>query len=174
MTWFDYCLAAVALISVSIGLMRGFTREIFSLATWVAAFVVASLYGSEAARYLEAHIADAALRQLAGCGLVFLGVLLAGSLVTHIATLLVRASLFSASDRVLGGGVGLIRAVLLLLVFMIIAGHYDARRQHWWEKSLVLPHFTAAAQGLENLLPQRWLQWLRPAPSSLPSTPSDS
>ncbi|SEP70081.1 membrane protein required for colicin V production [Solimonas aquatica] len=172
MTWVDYCIAAVALISVLIGLMRGFTREILSLLTWVAAFVFAAWHGGKLAVHLERYISDPALRELAGCALVFLGVLLVGSLLTHLATMLVRDSLFSTSDRMLGGGVGVLRAVLLLLLFMIVAGHYEAQRRPWWKDSMIFPHFTAAAQGLEAMLPQRWLQWLHSVPQ--PSSPSDS
>lgn len=172
MTWVDYCIAAVASISVLIGLMRGFTREILSLITWVAALVVAVMYGSGVAKHLQQYIVDDALRALAGCGLLFLGVLLVGSLITHVATLLVRGSLFSTSDRMLGGGVGVLRAVLLLLVFMVVAGRYDASEQRWWKDSLILPHFVAPAHGLEALLPERWLQWLHTSPK--PSSPPDS
>ena len=45
MTLFDYLTLFVLLASVIISTTRGVVREVLSLASWVAAFVVANLYG---------------------------------------------------------------------------------------------------------------------------------
>src|SRR3546814_15729579 len=99
MTWIDYCIAALALISVLVGVMRGFTREVLSLLTWIFAFAFAALFGGRAATLLENHIHDPALREAVACGLVFFAVLLIGAIFTHLAVPAVLDSRFSASQE---------------------------------------------------------------------------
>src|SRR3546814_1185463 len=94
--------------------------------TWICAFDCAGLFGGRAATLRENHIHDAALREAVACGLVFFAVLLIGAIFTHIAVQAVRDSRFSASDRTLGGGVGVLRAVIALALFVLVAGRLGA------------------------------------------------
>ncbi|NGY06221.1 CvpA family protein [Solimonas terrae] len=172
MTWIDYCIAALALISVLVGVMRGFTREVLSLSTWIFAFALAALFGGRAAKLLEPHIADPALREAVACGLVFFAVLLLGAIFTHIAVQAVRESSFSASDRTLGGGVGVLRAVIGLALFVLVAGRLGAAEDPWWRQSTIVPHVVGLARGLETVIPQRWLDFISAAPARLQTTSS--
>ncbi|NKF24290.1 CvpA family protein [Solimonas marina] len=165
MTWIDYCIVALALISVLVGVVRGFTREILSLCTWVFAFLMAALFGGRAAYLLEGHIADPALREAVSCGIVFFLALLVGTIVTHFVVQAVRDSRFSASDRTLGAGVGVLRAVIVLVLFVIVASRLGAAQDGWWQKSRIVPHFVGIAHGVEALIPQRWLNFLSAAPA---------
>ncbi|WP_051361715.1 CvpA family protein [Solimonas soli] len=175
MTWIDYCIAALALISVLVGILRGFTREVLSLSTWIIAFAVAALFGDKAAGLLEARIADPALREAVACGIVFFLTLVFGAIVTHIAVQAVRDSRFSASDRTLGGGVGVLRAAIALVLFVLIAGRMGAAQDRWWQQSAVVPHFVGIAKGVETIIPQRWLDFLEPASSAAkPTSSTDS
>lgn len=172
MTWIDYCIAALALISVSVGVLRGFTREVLSLMTWIFAFAFAALFGGRAAGLLENHIADPALREAVACGLVFFAVLLLGAVFTHIAVQAVRDSRFSASDRTLGGGIGVLRAVIVLTLFVLVAGRLGASEDRWWRQSTIVPHVVGLAHGLETIIPQRWLNLLSAAPAGVQTTSS--
>lgn len=172
MTWIDYCIAALALISVLVGVMRGFTREILSLLTWIFAFASAVLFGGRAGHLLENHIADPALREAVACGLVFFAVLLIGAIFTHVAVQAVRDSRFSASDRTLGGGVGVLRAVIVLVLFVLVAGRLGANEDSWWQKSRIVPHVVGLAHGFETLIPQRWLDFLSSAPAAVQTSSS--
>lgn len=169
MTWIDYCIVALALISVFVGVLRGFTREILSLSTWVFAFLIAALFGGRAAVVLEGHIADDALREAVACGLVFFATLLVGAVVTHFVVQAVRDSRFSASDRTLGAGIGVLRAVIVLVLFVLVAGRLGAAQDRWWQQSKIVPHFVGLAHGVESIIPQRWLNLLSSKPVADPS-----
>ena len=43
MNWPDYAILGTILISVLVGALRGFMKEVFSLLVWAAAFVIAYL-----------------------------------------------------------------------------------------------------------------------------------
>lgn len=174
MTWIDYCIVALALISVLIGVLRGFTREVLSLLTWILAFAAAALFGGQAAGLLADRIADPALREAVACGLVFFAALIVGAIATHIAVQAVRDSRFSASDRTLGGGIGVLRAGIALVVFVLIAGRLGAAQDNWWQRSAIVPHFVGIARGVETLVPQRWLDYLQSPAASPTATQSSS
>ena len=52
MTWLDYALIGVLVISVAWGVWRGLVREAISLAGWVIAFLVANLFAAPLAELL--------------------------------------------------------------------------------------------------------------------------
>ncbi len=176
MIWVDYCILVVFLLSVLIGVWRGLTRELLSLLTWLFAFAMAWWLGDEAATMLASKVSDPTLRKaLAMAGTFFLGLLI-GALVTHAAVQAIRDSRFSPADRTLGGGVGLLRAALIVTLFVLVAGRLGARDDRWWQQSLLVEPFSALAQGMETVIPERWLSLLKPAQSqpsqAAPSSPS--
>ena len=65
MTLFDHAVLALIGFSVLTGLLRGFTREVISLASWAVAFLLASIYGGDAAPLLARQIPDESWRALA-------------------------------------------------------------------------------------------------------------
>jgi len=56
MTGFDYAVLAVLGLSAVIGIWRGLLREVFALAAWIAATLVAMLFAGEAAAMLPANL----------------------------------------------------------------------------------------------------------------------
>ncbi|MEW6168530.1 MAG: CvpA family protein [Pseudomonadota bacterium] len=163
MSWIDYCILFVFVASVLIGIWRGFTREILSLVTWIAAFVVAWLFSDVAASRLASHIGDATLRDAAGAALVFFAALFVGAVLTHFVVVAVRDSRFSPADRTLGGGLGLIRGAILVGLFVLVAGRMGADQRQWWRESAMIAGFTPLARGFESVIPERWLGMLKPA-----------
>lgn len=171
MTWVDYCIAAVFFVSILVGIWRGATREVLSLGTWVVAFVVAWLGGHRAAEFLRPWIADEVLREAAGCGLVFILTLFAGAVLSHFIVIAVRDSRFSPADRTMGGGLGVLRAVIAVSLFVVVAGRMGAHQDPWWQQSMLITRFQPLAHGFETVIPQSWLEWIGPD-MKLPNTPT--
>ena len=162
MIWVDYCILGVTLLSVVTGLLRGFTKEIFGLLTWALALILTWLFGDTAVGLLEGRISIPALRWLAGYAITFLGGLLIGSLASMLFVEWVRNSRLATADRTLGGGFGLIRALLIAGLFVMVAGNMGAKPEAWWQKSFFVPKLEWLADGLEHLVPETWLEKIRP------------
>ena len=62
LTWFDYGFIAVILISTVYGFFRGFTREIFSLATWFLAFWISKIFVGPVSEIFDELIISPRLR----------------------------------------------------------------------------------------------------------------
>lgn len=171
MTWIDYCILFVFILSVLVGVWRGFTREVLSLATWIVAFIAAWLLSGVVAAGLESRLANPALREAAASAIVFLLALFIGAVVTHLIVVAVRDSRFSPADRTMGGGLGLVRAVIAVSLFVLIAGRMGAGENNWWRESALIDRFAPLARGAETVIPARWLELLKP---SLPTNSSPS
>ncbi|HSW12461.1 MAG TPA: CvpA family protein [Solimonas sp.] len=165
MIWVDYCILAVFILSLIVGLMRGFTREVLGFATWIFAFGLAWLFGRSLASGLEGQISQPALRLVAAYVMLFLGGLLAGSLITYFMSEAIKESFLSLSDRALGGGFGMLRAALLVVILVLVGTQMGAQKQRWWSESLLIGSFQWLADGLASVLPERWLEALRPEPN---------
>lgn len=164
MIWADWVLLAALLVSIGIGVLRGFTREFFGLVSWIVAIVAALFLAPATLGWLEPHIATPSLRIAASYALVFFGFLVLGSIVTAVVSALVRKNTsLSAVDRSVGGGFGLIRGVLVCVVLVWLVGLTPARQDPWWKESRLIPPFEWLADGFRSMLPEKWQRYATPA-----------
>lgn len=176
MIWVDYCIVVIFLLSVLVGLWRGLTREVLSLLTWLLAIGLAVLAADALLDWpwLRERITDPSLRRAAAMSALFLCGLLLGALMTHFAVQAIRDSRFSPADRTLGAGIGLLRAVAVITLFVFIAGHMGGRDDRWWRESVLVGVFAPLAGSLETIIPESWLQQLEPASPTQHSQPTSS
>ena len=160
MIWADGFLLAALVISVLIGVFRGFTRELLGLVSWIVALAAALLLAPHAVPYLEPHVETPSLRIAAAYAAVFFGALLVGAIVTYVASTLVRKSPLSGVDRMVGAGFGLVRGVLIAVLLVWVVGMTPARKDPWWEQSTLIPPLDGLARGLQGLVPEDWQQQL--------------
>ena len=63
-------------------------------------------------------------------------------------------------DRFLGAMFGVARGVVLVLVFVLVAGLTTLPRQDWWQNAALAPPLAAAALSLAPWLPPAWAERL--------------
>jgi membrane protein required for colicin V production len=162
MIWADWFLLAALVISVLIGVLRGFTREVLGLLSWILAVVAALLFAPHALVYLEPHIATPSIRIAASYAVVFFAVLVLGAIVTSIVSMLVRKSPLSGVDRMVGGGFGAVRGALIAVLLVWVVGLTPARQDPWWKQSMLIPTLDDLARSFDSLMPEHWQQQLAP------------
>ncbi|WP_052378873.1 CvpA family protein [Polycyclovorans algicola] len=172
MNWLDYVILATLVLSTLVGVIRGVVREMFGLGTWVFAFVMAFYFADAAASALSGLIGDPALRVLTAYAGVFLAVLAIGAILTALLANWIRQTGLSAADRTLGGGFGLVRAVLLVGAGALLVDLAEAQDASWWQNSDLAGHFDIVRRAIAAMLPEAWLDALRPDPvdTSAPQT----
>lgn len=140
------------LISVSalIGLWRGFVREAFSLVTWVAALIVATLFSPGMQQLLQGHIDSPSVRAVSAFVILFIITLIIGALVNRLLVELVRITGLSGTDRALGMVFGLIRGGVIVVVLVALAFQLlqPVQQYQWWSTSLFIPTFLGAREWL--------------------------
>lgn len=136
MTSFDYVFLTIIGVSVLVSIMRGFIREILSLAGWVAAFFVARVYCLELAELLPAAIPSEPLRILAAFLILFLATLLVTSLLALAISLLFKQIGLSWLDRMLGAFFGLARGALIAVVLVLVGGLTSLPQDTRWRNAM--------------------------------------
>ena len=165
MNWADYVILAVFAVSILIGLMRGFTREVLGIIGWVLALWVAFTFTHQTSEWLVTRIETPSVRRAAAFGGLFLGMLLLTSLITFFVGRLVRQGALATIDRTLGAGFGVLRALVLVAALLWAAGTTSARQDPWWAQSALISRLEWTADVLKAIVPQRWIRMLE-SPSS--------
>lgn len=160
MEYVDYAVLGIIIISILVGSLRGFIKEVFSLAVWAAAFLVAFQYSGALAMMLESHIElPSARTSLAFAGL-FLSVLLVGGLITFLVAKLVEKTGLSGTDRLLGGVFGAFRGLILILFIMLVAGLTPIPKDPWWQQSRSIQSLMPLAEWSAQFLPDYILEYM--------------
>ncbi|KGD63231.1 colicin V production protein [Alcanivorax nanhaiticus] len=151
----DGIILIVIAISALLSVRRGFTREAFSLLTWVAAFIIARLFSPAFELVLEDQISTPSLRFIVAFGSLFALTLVVGALISHLLGELIRVTGLSSTDRLLGMVFGALRGILLMVVLVALGRQLFAADQ-WWQESSLVPHLvmmeTWTREMGENLL----------------------
>ena len=135
LTLLDLGLLAVMLISGLLAMVRGFMREILSIAAWLIAAAV-TLYGfARAEIFVKQYVTNELVaKAVAGLGL-FLLTLLIVSLFTVKISDLVLDSRVGALDRSLGFLFGLARGlIIMVVVFLFFSWLVPQKSQPEWVK----------------------------------------
>jgi membrane protein required for colicin V production len=153
MTIFDYVVIGIVGLSLLFGLWRGVVGEVIALLAWVLAIFAAVEFGGKVGQMLFTGIADPAVRMLAGCVTIFVGVLVVMALVRMAVRSMVKALGLSVSDRLLGMVFGLVRGVLVTMVLVGLGGMTAAPKQAWWRDATLAPPLETAVMAVRTWLP---------------------
>ena len=157
MSGFDWIIAAIFLISILVGILRGFIKEVLSLTSWILAFWLGNRYCQEAGEFLSGFInipADA-FRVAAGFALVFIGTLFLFAIISYIISKVFVHGAIKGTDRALGVVSGAVRAGAIVVAIMLVARGLGFENNQWWAQSQLLPHFLPTANYIEPLLPKK-------------------
>jgi membrane protein required for colicin V production len=153
MTEFDYAVVLAVGISVALGVFRGLIREAFSLAGWVAAFIVANTFAVEVGEWLRSAIHNETARLATAFILLFVMVLLVTGLSGMLLSKLFRIAGFGIADRALGAVFGLARGVAIALIAVMVAGFTAIPQQPFWRASLLAPPLETSVIAAKPWMP---------------------
>jgi membrane protein required for colicin V production len=161
MTWLDYAVIGVFAASLVLGAWRGLVREVLSILGWVIAFLSANLFAGPLGPSMPQAIPSPELRVAAAYLAVFVGSLVATSLVALLLSKIVKAVGLGGADRMLGALFGAARGLLIVVAAALLAGLTSAPRQPFWRDSASGPLLAQAALALQPLLPQTFAERMR-------------
>ena len=160
MTLLDYVVLAITGFSVLLGAIRGLSREVLALASWVVAFVVAGAYGGDVAPLLARQIPDESWRVLAAIIALFFVMLLLMSLIAMLVSRVIKSAGLGFEDRVFGGLFGLVRGLLVVLALVLLAGFTALPRQTVWKDAMLAAPLEKLAWFAKQWLPQGWSKFI--------------
>jgi membrane protein required for colicin V production len=150
--WLDIVLLVVIIVAAIVGLFEGFIRQVIGLVAVVAGLVLASLYYDAAAALFETFVKSELVSDFLGFILIFVLVLVAGSLLGHLITKAMKGPL-ALANRLFGAVFGFLSAVLIcgVLVFALVS--FGIARPAL-ETSVLAPACLGVTRGVVNMIPQ--------------------
>jgi len=157
----DIIILFATLVSVVIGWFRGLVKEAMSIAALLIAIWAAMHLGPYAGGWLGGTIDSTELQLWAGRFLVFVVILAVGAFLGWGVSKIVHLSGLSGTDRALGGLFGLMRAALLVGIFVLGGRYAGFDADLWWLESRIIPYGEYIADWIIEMAP-RGMEMLQP------------
>ncbi|HWZ50080.1 MAG TPA: CvpA family protein [Granulicella sp.] len=153
LNWFDWMLVAVLVYSTVAAFLRGFFREIFSLAGLVAGILLAGWNYPAVADRLSAWLGiSLTTAEIAAFLLIAVLVMVGCGLVGKVLATTARTIGLGFLDRLLGAGFGFARGFLLGVAVMVAAAAFTPHSE-WLQKSQLSLYFLDGAHAVSFVVP---------------------
>ena len=155
-TLLDVILLGVALISGLLAMVRGFSREVLSIVSWVVAAVVAFMFYEQVTPFVRQYVDQETVAQVIAAGGVFLVTLVIVTLITTRIADFIIDSRIGPLDRTLGFLFGIARGVLLMVVAMLFFNWLveEDKTPNWVAEAKSRPLLEDLGDSLVNILPE--------------------
>lgn len=154
-TLLDGILVGFTLVSAMLAMVRGFSREVLSVASWIAAAAAAYFFYPMVLPYVQPHIDNEKLAMGAAAGLVFIIALIVVTVVTMKIADFIINSRVGALDRTLGFLYGAARGILVVAVgLMFFNWLVGSNPPAWIANSKSKPLLESIGMKIENLMPE--------------------
>lgn len=154
-TLLDGILVGFTLVSAMLAMVRGFSREVLSIASWAAAAVAAFFFYKPVLPFVQPYIDNEKLAMAAAAAIVFVIALIVVTVITMKIADWIIDSRVGALDRTLGFLYGAARGILVvavgLLFFNWLAGE---RAPGWVANAKSKPLLESVGTWLESILPE--------------------
>lgn len=150
----DILIVVAIVVSMVVGVVRGFVKEAISIAALLGAIWAALYFGPSVGDISQSWISSNELQTWFGRVLVFAVILSIGGLAGWGIAKLVRLSVLSGIDRLLGSVFGAARGVLLVSVGLLGGQFAGFDNDGWWLRSNTIPYFEVVGEWIMVMAPQ--------------------
>ncbi len=145
MNGFDVALLVLLGVLVVVGMIKGMVRILIGLAALVTAFLVASRYHEPLATRLPDLTLEPETLRLVSYVLLFVCVMLAGSVVAWIVRKIVKAAMLGWADRLAGAALGAVLGVVLAALLVLPVAAYAPGGMRLLDRSALAPYVAAVS-----------------------------
>jgi membrane protein required for colicin V production len=153
MNQIDYVIITIVAISLLIGLLRGFVKEILSLLAWIVAIWIGLTFSRRFSVLLETIIEFPPARIAIAFVILLLLTLVISGVINYFADLLLEKTGLTGIDRLLGLFLGVARGGIVVALLVMLAGLTPAPEQPLWKSSNLIPYFKDLAFWLRKQIP---------------------
>ena len=154
-TLLDGILVGFTLVSAMLAMVRGFSREVLSIASWAAAAIAAFFFYKPVVPYVQPYIENEKIAMAAAAGVVFIVALIVVTIITMKIADFIIDSRIGALDRTLGFLYGAARGVLVVSVGLLFFNWLVGDKSPTWiAEAKSRPLLESIGTTLENMLPE--------------------
>lgn len=153
-TLLDGILVGFTLVSAMLAMVRGFSREILSIASWVAAAAAAYFLYPLVLPYVQPYVDHPQLSIVAAAGVVFVVALIIVTIITMKIADFIIDSRVGALDRTLGFVYGAARGILVVAVgLLMVSWLVGTNPPAWIANAKSRPMLESIGLKIQSLLP---------------------
>lgn len=171
LNWVDNIILLIFVVSIFVGLFRGFIREVLAVITWVAAFFISSMFATRLAAYfasspkfqatITSAASDSGMSAANSVSLVsvsisfiaiFVTVLIIGSIINYFISYAVDSHGISLTNRLLGAVFGFVRGFLIVLFLIFVIQLSPIQDQAQWAQSRFVAYYQPSVKWLEEMI----------------------
>jgi membrane protein required for colicin V production len=149
----DWVILAVVVISALISIKLGFVKEMLSIASWLAAFIIARIFSGHLEVLLVQWIETPSARYGAAFGILFAATLIIGAMINNLVGELVKVTGLAGTDRLFGVAFGVTRGLILVMAAVYGLQMTPVSKDPWWQESILIPHFELMVTWSKDILP---------------------
>jgi len=157
MTLFDGIILGVALLSALMGLVRGLTREVLGLASWIGGLSLTFMGMPFAQIIARRYIQNGMMADVSAAVGLFLLFIILFSVISHVLSGLIKHSVLGGIDRSLGLLFGVGRGIVVLCIFQLLVSYFIPRQKQPadFQNNRFAPMIYKGSDLILNLLPQQ-------------------
>lgn len=153
-TILDGIVLIVVLISATLAMVRGFVREVLSVASWVAAAAAAYYFYRPVLPLITPYVESRTVSTIIAAAAIFFVALIIASYITMRIADFVIDSRVGALDRILGFIFGAVRGILLLVIALLFFNWLAPNPPNWVSQGATKPFLDGVGRSLMAALPE--------------------
>jgi len=142
------------------GLLRGFLREVASLAGVISGIFLANFFQPQMTKYLEPYLPSMDILPLVGFGGIFLLVVVISNILGWVLKFMFWKVLKGWSDRIMGAGLAALKGLILIYLVIIMLFFFLPARTPLIVTSKLAPSIITSYQAIVSLIsPDFYEKW---------------
>lgn len=156
MTALDGLVIVVILFSAFLAMVRGFSREVLSLASWVIAAVAAVLLYKNILPLVQSYLSNKTIALIASLAIIFIVVFIIVSIITMKIADVIIDSRIGALDRTMGFIFGLVRGLFIMVIAMLLVNQLIKPEDQapWLREAKTKPMLDSFSTKIWDMLPK--------------------
>jgi len=160
MNLLDMIILATMAFLILKGLLRGFIREIASLAGVIAGIFLANYFQPQMTKYLDDSLPSIDILPLISFVLILLLVMIASNILGWVLKFMFWKTMTGRSGRILGGILAAIKGVILIYLVIILLFFFLPAKTPLIANSKLAPSIITSYQGMVSLIsPNFYESW---------------
>ncbi len=153
LTILDIVVIVVVLVSALLAMVRGFVREVLSIASWLAAVAAAYFFYKPLLPIVRPYIESGTVALVVSAAVIFFVALIVASYITTKIADFVIDSRVGAIDRLLGFAFGAARGLLLIVIALLFFNWLVPAPPSWVSAARSKPMLDGLGGALVAILP---------------------
>ena len=155
MTALDGLVIVVILFAAFLAMVRGFSREVLSLASWVIAAIAAVFLYKNLLPFVESYLSNKTIALIASLAIIFVVVFIIVSIITMKIADVIIDSRIGSLDRTVGFIFGVVRGLFIMVIAMLLVNQLIKPEDQapWLKDAKTKPMLDSLSNQIWELLP---------------------